>query len=71
MFKIFVNWEKFANTAIYFYIYFLNLWMIWEELCPTLSLNVESKMANLYKISEGGHILNLINNELDIPSPQI
>ena len=45
--------------------------MIWEELCPTLSLNVESKMANLYKISEGGHILNLINNELDIPSPQI
>ena len=45
--------------------------MIWEELCPALSLNVESKMGNLYKISKSGQILNLINNEFDIPSPQI
>ena len=38
---------------------FVNLWIIWEELCLILSLNFESntgnlhKMGNLHKITKG------------------
>ena len=53
-FVSFMNWEKlgsilYAAQNQHFKIKILNLWMIWEKLCPNLSFTVENKMGNLHK----------------------
>ena len=63
------NLEIYTAPDQHFKIQMLNLWMIWENLCPNLTFFLENKMGNSHKRGWSYFKLNL--NDGDIPFPNI